>query len=393
MTDKTGQVSGAALAANLTLFGRLLRRAGLTVDAEQTRLLARVLTLISVGRRADVKASARTVFVRRAEDRGLFDAAFDLFWRRSTVEGRPSPALPRVRQARHSEPLRDPGAEPAGEESVADAVDLAGRQAPSSREVLRTMDFAELSAGERRDAEAMLDSLRMVLPLRPSRRQMAGRRGRRLATRAMLRRSLGSGGEAVDWRWLERRTRPRPLVLVCDISGSMAGYTRLLLRFAHALGRGGAPLEVFVFGTRLTRLTRELRGRDADAALRRATHKVADWSGGTRIGASLRELNLRWVRRTVRSGAVVLIASDGWERGDPELLARQMATLRRSCHRIVWLDPLASRPGFVPATLGLRAALPHVDEFVPCASVASLQALAAKLTRLPEKSGLRSPRG
>jgi hypothetical protein len=392
MTGSAEAISGATLTANLTLFGRLLRRAGLPVDPEQTRLFARVVTLIGVERRADVKASARTVFVRRAEDRGVFEAAFDLFWRRSTVRGRPSPALPRLRQTRYSEPLRDPG-EPAGEESVTDAVDLAERGAPSLREVLRTMDFAELSAEERRDAEAMLDSLRPVLPLWPSRRQLTGRRGRRLATRAMLRRSLGSGGEAVDWRWLERRTRPRPLVLVCDISGSMAGYTRLLLRFAHALGRGGAPLEVFVFGTRLTRVTRELRGRDADAALRRAALKVVDWSGGTRIGASLRELNLRWVRRTVRSGAVALIASDGWERDDPELLERQMATLRRSCHRIVWLDPLASRPGFVPATLGLRAALPYVDEFVPCASVASLQALAKRLTRLTEKPRLHSPFG
>jgi uncharacterized protein with von Willebrand factor type A (vWA) domain len=155
-----------------------------------------------------------------------------------------------------------------------------------------------------------------------------------------------------------------------------------MLRFAHALQRSGAPLEVFVFGTRLTRITRQLRLRSPDAALRRVAEKVVDWSGGTRIGESLRQLNRRWVRRTVRSGAIVLLVSDGWERGDPALLAREVATLQRSCHRLIWIDPLAARPGFEPATLGLRAALPYVDEFVPAASVASLQELAARLGNL-----------
>jgi uncharacterized protein with von Willebrand factor type A (vWA) domain len=166
---------------------------------------------------------------------------------------------------------------------------------------------------------------------------------------------------------------------VCDISGSMERYSRFMLRFAHALQRSGAPLEVFVFGTRLTRITRQLRVRAPDVALRRVAEKVVDWSGGTRIGESLHELNRRWVRRTIRSGAIVLLVSDGWERGDPAVLAREMATLRRSCHRLFWIDPLAARPGFEPATLGLRAALPHIDELIPAASVASLEELAGRL--------------
>ena len=195
----------------------------------------------------------------------------------------------------------------------------------------------------------------------------------------MLRSSLGAGGEPVTWRWWRRRTRPRPIALVCDISGSMERYSRFLLRFAHALGRSGAPVEVFVFGTRLTRITRELRVRDADAALERVAGKVVDWSGGTRIGASLHELNRRWVRRTVRSGAVVIIVSDGWERDDPSRLAREMAVLRRSCRRLIWLDPLAGAPGFEPATQGLVAALPYADEFLACANVASLEHLAERL--------------
>jgi uncharacterized protein with von Willebrand factor type A (vWA) domain len=198
----------------------------------------------------------------------------------------------------------------------------------------------------------------------------------------MLRHALGTGGEALRWRWLRRAERPRPIVLVCDISGSMERYSRFMLRFAHALQRSGAPLEVFVFGTRLTRITRQLRIRSPDAALRRVAEKVVDWSGGTRIGESLRELNRRWVRRTIRSGAVVLLVSDGWERGDPALLAREMGTLRRSCHRLLWIDPLAARPGFEPTTMGLRAALPFVDELVPAASVASLEELATRLGKL-----------
>lgn len=380
-------VDGAALAANVVLFGRMLRRAGLAVDADQTRAFARVLVLLGLGRRGDVKAAGRAVFVRRREERAIYDAAFDLFWRRSTVRGGASERLPRIRQQEgpRSDVRFDPDQPP--DVDVTDAVDTTRELAASSAERLRTADFAELTRAEARDAAAMLATLRPRLPLRPSRRRRLDRTGERLATRLMTRRSLGSGGEVLFWRWLRRARRPRPIVLVCDISGSMERYSRFLLRFAHALARSGAPVEVFVFGTRLTRITRELRVRDPDAALRRVADRVVDWSGGTRIGASLRELNRRWVRRTVRSGAVVLLVSDGWERDDPGRLAREMATLRRSCHRLMWLDPLAGRPAFEPATQGLRAALPFVDEFLPCATVASLEDLARRLGSLPAAAG------
>jgi hypothetical protein len=170
----------------------------------------------------------------------------------------------------------------------------------------------------------------------------------------------------------------------------MERYSRFMLRFAHALARSGAPLEVFVFGTRLTRITRQLRARSTDEALRRVAGTVVDWSGGTRIGESLRQLNRHWVRRTIRSGAVVLLVSDGWERGDPAELGREMATLHRACHRLLWLDPLASRPAFEPLTQGLVAALPHVDRFLPCASVASLEQLGEILATFSDRS--RRPR-
>ena len=371
---------GNALIGNVVLFGRLLRRAGLSIDADQTRRFADVLGLLGFDRRGDVKAAGRAVFVRRREERHVYDAAFDLFWRRGTGLGGPSSDLPRLRQ--QEGPRADVSFGPAVEEvgEVRELREDTARLGASLREHLRTADFAELTPAEAREAAALLAALKPRLPLRRSRRRLVGRRGRHVAPRPMLRRSLSAGGEPIVWRFWRRRMRVRPIALVCDISGSMERYSRFLLRFAHALARSGAPLEVFVFGTRLTRIARELRVRDPDLALRRVAHKVVDWSGGTRIGASLHELNRRWVRRTIRSAAVVIIVSDGWERDDPAQLAREMATLSRSCHRLIWLDPLAGRAGFEPATQGLRAALPYVDDFLPCANVASLEALAGVLS-------------
>jgi uncharacterized protein with von Willebrand factor type A (vWA) domain len=338
--------------------------------------------LVGVDRRGDVRAAGRAVFVRRREDQPTYNRAFDLFWRRhggpSALEGQ----LPRLREDTRRESPTDPAAP--GTESGEEEVAAVRRGSAGAREELRTADFGTLTADEARDARAMIEAMRPRIPLRRARRSRLDRSGHRPAARVMLRRALATGGEALAWRWLRRTVRPRPIVLVCDISGSMERYSRFMLRFAHALQRSGAPLEVFVFGTRLTRITRQLRVRSPDAALRRVAEKVVDWSGGTRIGECLHELNRRWVRRTVRSGAVVLLVSDGWDRGDPALLAREMATLRRSCHRLLWIDPLAARPGFAPDTVGLRAALPHVDELVPAASVASLEELATRLGTLQE---------
>jgi len=374
------EVSGQALAANVILFGRLLRRAGLPVDPEQTRSFIRVLLLLGVTRKDDVKAAGRTVYVRRREDLAVFDQAFDLFWRRRGRPGSLGGRLPRMRQSESRPGALDLSAEldqPAPRQEPLRVV-LPGTA--SSTELLRQADFAELTPEEERDALRLIAELTPRLPRRPARRGVVGRRGNRPALRQMLRRGVATGGQPLIWRWVRRATRPRPIVLVCDISGSMERYSRFLLRFAHALARSGAPLEVFVFGTRLTRITRQLKRHSGDEALRRVAGTVVDWSGGTRIGESLRQLNRRWVRRTVRSGAVVLLVSDGWERGDPALLGQEMARLRRSCHRLIWLDPLASRPNFAPLTLGLQAALPYVDAFLPCASVASLERLGELLS-------------
>ena len=371
---------GAAMTANVMQFGRLLRRVGLDVDPGQTATFLRALTLLGLGNRRDVRVAGRTIFVRRAEDQPLYDAAFDLFWRRPSGTSRLRGQLPRIRQSEDRGSLSGGSMKPDAEEEGPIAAVRA--QAASARELLRTVDFAAMTADESRDAQAMLEALRPRLPRRRARRHRVDRSGTRPATRSMLRGALASGGEALRWRWLRRTERPRPIVLVCDISGSMERYSRFMLRFAHALRQSGAQVEIFVFATRLTRITRQLGTRSPNSALRRVAEKVVDWSGGTRIGESLRQLNQRWVRRTVRSSAVVLLVSDGWERGDAALLAREMAILQRSCHRLIWLDPLASRPEFKPDTVGLRAALPYVDDFIPCATVASLEEMAERLGRL-----------
>ena len=371
------------LAENVLAFGRLLRAAGLAVTPEQSRLFGDALGRLGLANRRDVKAAGRAIYVRRREEIEAYDSAFDLFFRRSTVEGGASSRLPRLRQTnrRTGEQAKQVGHTDADLSAVDFASSPVRLFASSSQEQLKAVDFAELTSSESRDAKVMIAALRPRLPRRGSRRPRLSHKGYRLALRTMVRRSLATGGEALDWRWWRKTTRIRPLTLICDISGSMEAYSRFLLRFAHALTRAGAHVETFVFGTRLTRITRELTHRNPDEAIKRVSAKVIDWNGGTRIGASLHQLNRRWVRRTIRNSAVVLIVSDGWERDDPAQLAREMATLRRSCHRIIWLDPLAGHQGFEPATQGLVAALPWVDEFLPCGTIASLEKLAGSLAR------------
>jgi uncharacterized protein with von Willebrand factor type A (vWA) domain len=193
----------------------------------------------------------------------------------------------------------------------------------------------------------------------------------------------------LELRRQRRKIRTRPLVVICDISGSMDRYARLLLRFVHALGQGLENTEVFVFGTRLTRITRELRRRDVDTALTQVVGSVEDWSGGTRIGEAIKAFNFKWARRVLRSGATVVIISDGWDRGDPKLLGREMARLQRSCRRLIWLNPLLGAPGYQPLTQGMRAAMPYIDEFLPIHNLQSLEALADLLGKVEDEPPLR----
>jgi uncharacterized protein with von Willebrand factor type A (vWA) domain len=212
--------------------------------------------------------------------------------------------------------------------------------------------------------------------------------------RRTLRRSLRHGGEVLGWARSERKPKPRPLVILADISGSMELYSRLLLLFAYGLAKAlEQPVEAFVFGTRLTRITRQLRGCDADGAIREVSRRVPDWSGGTRIGEALRAFNVRWGRRVLGRGCVVLLISDGWDRGEPERLRAEMARLQQSCHRLIWLNPLKGSPGYEPLTRGMQAALPHADDFLPAHSLGSLEALGRKLEALGPQRPPRPQRG
>jgi uncharacterized protein with von Willebrand factor type A (vWA) domain len=252
----------------------------------------------------------------------------------------------------------------------------------SKQEVLRRKDFAELTAEELDAIKRMMAELVWQLGERRVRRQRPGN-GQQPDLRRTLRRNLRYGGEILEWARRKPKVRPRPLVIIADISGSMERYTRLLLHFIYSLAEGlDQQVEAFVFSTRLTRITRPLRGRDVDRALQDVSHLVADWSGGTRIGEAIKTFNYDWARRVLGRGAVVLLISDGWDRGDIDLLGKEMARLQRSCHRLIWLNPLLGSPSYEPLTRGMQAALPYIDDFLPVHNLTSLEDLAEHLAGL-----------
>ncbi|HEY7112563.1 MAG TPA: VWA domain-containing protein [Thermoanaerobaculia bacterium] len=376
------------LPGNILLFGRVLR--GLGLDAGTARMLDVVAALdhVSIGEKADFYHAARSLTTRRREDLPVFDRAFEAFWRKP-AHGRTTRDLAALGEKRRMRPPTFDPAPPAPDvedvpgTGTAETPVFSARVGGSAREILRRKDFAELTAEELERVRALIRGLAWRVADRSTRRRRPGD-GEELDLRRTLRTSLRHGGEVLAWERRERRRRPRRIVALADVSGSMERYTRLLLLFLHALSRGlGGRVEVFLFGTRLTRVTRALASRDPDAALAAASAAVPDWSGGTRIGEALRDFNFRWARRVLGGGAVVLVVSDGWDRGDPDLLAREAARLQRSAHRLVWLNPLLGAADYRPLARGIRAALPSVDDFLPVHNLASLEDLARRLERIP----------
>ena len=374
------------LLRNLAFFGRLLRRLGVDATLPQILTLVEALERVELRRRREFKDAARTILVQRRGQVEIFDRAFDLFWSTSAFKPRERIDLGRMlRRTLKREPvtltLAADGGEPeGGVESDAEVFDL--RASYSSGEVLRHKDFTELS-----DAElAIVRSLMLERPWRVdsrrTRRKVAATDGPFLDLRRTLRHSLRRGGELVDLRWRRRRLKPRPLVVLCDISGSMEAYSRIFLQFIYALATAADRLEAFVFGTRLTRISRQLRHRDVDQALRQAAAAVVDWGGGTRIGESFQRFNYDWGRRVLGRGAVVIVLSDAWDRGDVDLLERETARLARSCGRLLWLNPLIGSPGYEPLTRGIRRVLPYIDDFLPIHNLTSLEQLGRMLARL-----------
>jgi uncharacterized protein with von Willebrand factor type A (vWA) domain len=382
------------------LFGRVLHGAGLEASPGRVAELLDALSLVGLQRREDVKAAARCLFVRRREELALFDAAFEMFWRRP-AEGETTLDLRAMGERRvfrrpRFEPARPLAASPLEAATVASpAQEASPRLLPtwSAREVLRHKDFAALTAAELREVRDLVAGLRLRVCERPSRRRRPGEGGE-ADLRRTLRRSLRFGGEVLRLETRERKRRPRPVVVLADISGSMERYTRPLLFFMYALtGLRGA--EAFTFGTRLTRVTPALRRGDLERSLHEVARVVPDWSGGTRIGEALARFNREWGPRVLSHGAVVLLLSDGWDRGEPEVLRHEMAQLQRRAFRLIWLNPLLGSPEYEPLSRGMQAALPYVDDFLPVHNLASLEELASRLASLearrPERR--RSGRG
>lgn len=365
-------------AAIAVAFVRTLRRLGVDVAVGSTVAFAQALEAIGVDTRSHAYWAGRATLVHRPEDIGVYDRAFAAYWLQAQVHVAEAAAPLSITLA-IDDGGAHAGAEDDGAEPVAGPV-LAVRY--SAHEVLRHKDFAAYSAAELDEARRLMADMRLAGAQRRSRRQRPSTRDRgRPDLRRTVRHALRAGGEPVRRARLEPSTRPRRLVLLCDVSGSMEPYARALLRFVHAAVVGRGRVEAFALGTRLTRLTRELSSRDPDAALASAADAVADWSGGTRLGTGLRAFNDAWGVRGMARGAVVVILSDGWDRGDPDELAEQMARLHRVAHRVVWVNPLKATPGYAPLAQGMAAALPYVDEFVEGHSLASLEALAGVIGR------------
>lgn len=373
------EAGGPGLDRIAVAFARVLRGAGLDVPVGNVITFTEALGAVGFDRQAPVYWAGRATLVHRQEDITVYDRAFAAFWLQWA--GGPAAALGEVE---HVTIALDEGAE----EGDTEEEDGPPHDGPvitvrfSAHEVLRHKDFSLYSRAELDEARRLMADLRLAGALRRSRRRRPSRRPvGRPDLRRTIRAALRAGGEPVQRAWSMPGERPRRLVLLCDVSGSMEPYARALVRFLHAAVVGRTKVEAFALGTRLTRITRELSSRDPDAAIAAASRSVADWSGGTRLGDGLRAFNDSWGQRGMARGSIVVILSDGWDRGDPEVMAEQMRRLSRIAYRVVWVNPLKASPGYAPLARGMAAALPYIDEFVEGHSLASLQELAQVISR------------
>lgn len=382
------------LAQNIAHFARALRRAGLALGPGKVIEAVKAIAAVGFTQRMDFYWALQAVFVSRPEDREIFDQIFRLYWRDPQfLEQMMSFLIPQIKgvqeerladaaEKRAAEALLD-GKAPAppdlpemqGEDQQ---IEIDASATVSAEERLKTLDFEQMSLAEMAQAKRMLS--RLSLPVKPlTTRRMQPGLGQRIDARATMRAALRSGGEVLALKHRKPKTRWPNLVVICDISGSMAQYSRMVLQFVHAVankrGQGWAKVHAFTFGTRLTNITRHLKNRDVDLALKAAGAQAQDWSGGTRIGTCLTDFNRDWSRRVLGQGAVVLLITDGLDRDDATALTAAMQRLHLSCRRLIWLNPLLRWEGFAPRAAGIRAMLPHVDSFRAGHSIASLEAL------------------
>ena len=379
------------LAANVMHFARLLRRAGLPVGPAETIAAQDALTRIDLASKTEARTALRTSMIHRHEHQEVFDQAFALFWRDpSAAEQAAAMALPEAQKEKKLErpppasrriaeafaPKTDRKPQPQDEPPVKDAV-----LTVSDQERLQSMDFEAMSADEIAAAKREIQRLTLPLDLRRTRRTRPDGNGPITDLRRTIRNSLRQGGEIFEIARERRTTRPPPLVVLCDISGSMSRYAQILLHFLHAVTNQRDRVHSFLFGTRLSNVTRQLKARDPEVAFQMVAHSVPDWSGGTRIGEALATFNQLWARRVLGQGAIVLLITDGLDRDGAHGLADNMDRLHRSCRRLIWLNPLLRWSGFEPKSQGIKAMLPHVDEFRPVHNLESLRGLIDLLSR------------
>ena len=399
MTPPAGQLHAeddrGTLVANVVHFARVLRGAGLPIGPGRAIEAVRALEAIGLATRGDFYWTLHAVFVNRRDQHEIFDQAFKMFWRDpQLLERMLSFLLPQARGGEKEDEReklsrrlaeafqagRNYERDPPPEETREDEQEVDAVMTWSNREVLQEKDFEQMSNAELAQAKLALQKLQMPFNEMKTRRFRTSHRGSRIDFRATLRAWARSGGNSADFARREPRTRLPPLVVLCDISGSMERYTRMFLHFLHALTNDRARVHVFLFGTRLTNITRALRQKDPDKALAKVADSVEDWAGGTRIGHCLQEFNLRWSRRVLGQNATVLLISDGLDRDAAVGLRDEVERLSKSCRRLIWLNPLLRFSGFEPRSSGAKAMLPYVDDFRPAHNLASLGAIADALS-------------
>ncbi len=391
------------LLRNLVLFARLLRSVGVPASPDQLVDLVRVLPYLDLRRKDEFRDASRATLVTSRDQAEVFDRAFDLFWHAWSTEEREMPEAgeaekappPKDQQERRDESSDEETPEEPPEEEPSEEPEPDPLMSYSALEVLREKDFAGLSEEELHSVTDLIHNIRWRPDLRRSRRRRPASHGTRLDLGRALRSGLRYGGEMIELAWQRPKIKRRPVVVLCDVSGSMALYSRVLLQFLYAITNGLADVETFAFGTRLTRVTRQLHRTDIDQALHEAAAAVNDWGGGTRIGESLKTFNFDWARRVLGHGPTVLIISDGWDRGDLDLLRSEICRLQLSCRRLIWLNPLIGAPGYKPLVLGIQTVLPYVDDFLPVHNLTSLERLVEILKQVggPRPMRRRVPNG
>ena len=411
---------GERLLYRLTEFGRILWEVGIDVGPRKMLDLAVTLDYVDITNKEEFYDTLKCSLLAKHEQEPLFNQMYLYYWYmrdRQDKKGDEIPGaakrdekkmrLPPSELKRLAEHLNTPSerkdlrtemreserrrrVEEHLKDDEDDEADAPQGTAYSAIEMLRKKDFESFTWDEVQEAKKLMSEMRWHLGQRPTRRKRPARRGSYPDMRRIVRRNLKYGAEMLELTWREIKFKPRPLVIICDISGSMSLYSRLLLHFIHTISNGLINVEAFVFGTRLTRITRQLKLRDVDDAVRDVSKTVQDWSGGTRIGDALHFFNQKWSKRVLGRGAVVLVISDGWDRGEPGMLEVQMDRLQHSCHRLIWLNPLLGSPDYRPLTIGMKTALPYIDNFLPAHNLDSLISLGNILGTIDDSRPMRS---